>query len=285
MSFKNKFINFFKEIWYFLSSKYVLKNLGIILGIFVLIFLLLFFILIPGYTRHGEEVKIIDITNLTVEQATKTLKGLGLKIIVADSSYQDKKSPGIILEQAPSAGSRVKPNRSVYVTVNSSQPPVVSIYYNQVIGQHLNQVSRKLKSMDLKIGELKYVPGKAQNTIAAISLDNKLLFKEVDGNKGEKVPTDAQQIPRGSTVNLVLYQGDEAEPKAVPNMICASYEEAMLLIMGNEFYIGTVHVDPSVKKDTLAAFVVKQSPRPSETASMGTSIEIWLDSKRPEECD
>lgn len=285
MNFKNNFINFFRETWYFFSSKFVIKNLVILLGIFILIFVVLFIIIIPGYTRHGEEVKVIDVTNLTVDQATKTLKGLGLKIIVADSTYHDKKSPGIILEQSPLAGSRVKPKRRVYVTVNSSQPPVVSIYYNQVIGQHLNQVSRKLESLDLQIGELKYVPGKAQNTIAEISLNNKLLFKEVNGNKGEKPPKDAQQIPRGSTVNLVLYQGNEAEPKPVPNMICASYEEAMLLIMGNEFYLGTVHVDPSVKKDTLAAFVVKQSPRPSETASMGTGIEIWLDSKRPEECD
>jgi beta-lactam-binding protein with PASTA domain len=59
----------------------------------------------------------------------------------------------------------------------------------------------------------------------------------------------------------------------------------MLLILGNEFYIGTVHVAASAKNDTLGAYIVKQSPRPGTEASMGTGIDIWIERKRPEECE
>jgi beta-lactam-binding protein with PASTA domain len=285
MSFKNKVINFFKRIWLFLSTPYVYKNLALMFGGFLVFSILIFFIILPGYTRHGEEVKIIDVNNLTVAQAKKSLKALRLKMVVADSTYLPSKSPGVIVDQSPLPGSRVKPNRSVYVTVNASQPPKVSIYYPQIITQHLDQVSRKLKSMDIKIGKLKYIPGKGENTVYSISMDDKLLFKEVNQGKKEKKPVDPQNIPRGSTVDLVLYKGEDAEPKEVPNLLCSTYEEVQLLILGNEFNIGTVHVSSSAKKDSLSAYIVKQSPRPGTKASMGTGIDIWLERKRPEECE
>jgi beta-lactam-binding protein with PASTA domain len=139
--------------------------------------------------------------------------------------------------------------------------------------------------MDIKIGKLKYVPGKGENTIRSISMNGRLIFKEVDPRKGEKKPTEPQSIPRGSTVDLELYKGEDAEPKEVPNLLCSTYEEAMLLILGNEFYIGTVHVAASAKNDTLGAYIVKQSPRPGTEASMGTGIDIWIERKRPEECE
>ena len=284
MSFKTNIKNFFREIWLFLSTPFVLKNLGYMIGVTILFFLLVFYFFLPSYTRHGEEVKIIDVTNLTVEQAKKSLKGLRLKMVVADSTYLPNKSPGIIVEQSPMPGSRVKPKRTVYVTVNASQPPNIALYYNQVIGQHLEQVSRKLKSMDLKIGKLKYIPGKAENTVHSISLSGRLLFVEVDPGKGS-VPKEAQNIPRGSTVDLVLFKGKEAELQEVPDLICNTYEGADLLIGGNEFYIGTVNVGSSVKRDTFGAYVVKQYPRPGEMVSMGTGIDIWLERSKPEECE
>jgi beta-lactam-binding protein with PASTA domain len=58
-----------------------------------------------------------------------------------------------------------------------------------------------------------------------------------------------------------------------------------LLIGGNEFYIGTVNIGSSVKRDTLGAYVVKQYPRPGEMVSMGTGIDIWLERSKPEECE
>ena len=206
-------------------------------------------------------------------------------MVVADSTYMPNKTLGIIVDQSPAPGSMVKPNRTVYVTVNASQPPKVGIHYDHIITQHLDQVSRKLKSMDIKIGKLKYIPGKGENTIRSISMDGRLIFKEVDPGKGEKKPSDLQFIPRGSTVDLELYKGEDAEPKEVPDLLCSTYEEAMLLILGNEFYIGTVHVAASAKNDTLGAYIVKQSPRPGTEASMGTGIDIWLERKRPEECE
>ena len=269
----------------FLSTPYVYKNLGMMLGIFLIFSIIIFYLFLPGYTRHGEEVKIIEVNNLSVEQAKKTLKALRLKMVVADSTYMPNKTLGIIVDQSPAPGSMVKPNRTVYVTVNASQPPKVGIHYDHIITQHLDQVSRKLKSMDIKIGKLKYIPGKGENTIRSISMDGRLIFKEVDYRKGEKKPSDLQFIPRGSTVDLELYKGEDAEPKEVPDLLCSTYEEAMLLILGNEFYIGTVHVAASAKNDTLGAYIVKQSPRPGTEASMGTGIDIWLERKRPEECE
>ncbi len=284
MSLKSKLYNFFREIWCFISSRQFLKNIALLIGISLSVFVLLFYLVLPRYTRHDEEIKIIDITNLTVDQAKKMLKGLDLKLIVTDSTYNPDKSPEIILEQQPTKDSRVKPNRTVYVTVNTSQAPAVNLYYKQIIGEHFDQVRRKFKSLDLQIGKITYVPGKAANTIKSVSLDDKIIFTEVDPRKGERPPSDAQNLNRGTVLNLEIFKGEELENKSIPNLICSTFEEAEFMILANEYLLGTVHVDPSVKKDTASAYVVKQSPRVGVEASMGTTIDIWLEKIKPEDC-
>jgi len=285
MAKQNKITTFFKEIGYFLSSKYFLKNFGYILAAIILLMLILFWWILPSYTRHNEEIKVTDICNLTIEQAQKMVKSLGLRLVITDSTYNPSKNPGIIVEQTPKKDSRVKPNRAIYVTVNATQAPLVNLFYNQVISVPLDQVERKFASLDIKIGKLNYVSGRGENTVRAAFLNGKILFKEADPSKGERKPTDAQPIPRGAVVDLEVYKGEGAEMKAIPNLICGTYEEATFKITGNEYYIGNITLDPSVGRDTGRAVIVRQSPRPGSRAGMGTSIDIWLDMERPKECD
>jgi beta-lactam-binding protein with PASTA domain len=281
---KNKFAGFFKAIGAFFSSRVFLINLGIFAGVNLLIFILIFWIILPSYTRHSESIEVPDIRKLTVKDAKKLVENRKLRMVVTDSVYEPNKKAGVIIDQNPAAGSRVKPNRKLYLTVNTSSPPLVNLYYKQVIGRPLSFVARKFESLDIKIGQTKYIPGKGENTVAEVSLGDRIVFLEANPAKGEKPPTAPQRIPRGSTLNLKLYQGEDAELKRVPSLVCRTYNEAKFMIKGSEYYIGGVKLDPTVGADTTSAIVYKQSPRPGERASMGTGIKIWLTKEMPNGC-
>ena len=281
---ENRFAKFFKEVWFFISSKQFLKSFGYMVGVAVIAFLFIFQCGFPTYTRHGEEIETPDICNLTIDQAKKLMKSRKLRLIVTDSLYEPQKEPGVVLDQNPKAGDKVKPNRTIYVTVNTSMPPLVNIYYKQIIGRPLSFVERKFKSIDVKLGELKYIPGKGENTIAKAFIDDRVLFIEANPSKGETPPSEPQRIPRGTTINLHLYRGEDAELKVVPKVQCLTYQAALFVIKGSEYHKGNVVLDNSVGTDTLGAYVWRQSPPPISRASMGSGIDIWLTKEQPEAC-
>ncbi len=273
-----------KAIGGFFYSKVFLKNVGIFVGVNFLIFALIFWIILPSYTRHNESIEVPDIRKLTVKDASKLVENRKLRMVITDSVYEPNKKAGVIIDQNPAPGSRVKPNRKMYLTVNTTTPPSVNVYYKQIIGRPLSFVNRKLKSLDIKIGKTEYIEGKGENTVAAMSMGDRIIFLEADPSKGEKPPTAAQRIPRGSTIDLKLYKGEDAELKRIPSLVCRTYEEAKFMIAGGEYYIGGVKLDESVGADTSAAVVWRQSPRAGSRASMGTGIKIWLTRDTPDGC-
>ncbi|WCL82256.1 PASTA domain-containing protein [Saprospira sp. CCB-QB6] len=277
--------SFFKFLYYFLSSKVFLKNIGMMIGIALLSFVLLFWVILPSYTRHNESIEVPDIKGLSVKNAERQLKSRKLRLVVTDTIYDAKRNPGIILKQSPEANSRVKPNRSIYLTVNSNSAPPVNIYYNEIIGRPLNFVEKKFRALGLKIGQLKYVDGGGENTVAAAYTKDKILiFKEADPSKGERRPKQPYQLKQGDKIDLELYKGKDSGKKTIPDLSCMIFSEAEFSIKANAFYIGTVSYGPNII-DTMNAYVVRQSPSAASKASMGAGIDIWLSAEKPEVCN
>lgn len=274
--------NFFINAYYFLSSRYFLKHFALMMGSFLLLMVSLFWIL-GWYTLHGESIEVPDLTYQTVNEIKDYLQVRKLRYEIADSVYRTDKEPGLILEQYPKGGSRVKESRKIYLVVNRWTAPTVNLYYKDLIGRPLNHIQRKLKNLDLRLGSLKYIPGPAENTVARVMIGNRLLFKEADPSKGEKRPTDPNPVPKGSVIDFVLYEGVDAAPKTVPALPCLTYAEAEVVIKSSQFNVGTLRAsDPIV--DTLKAYVWKQSPEAYSVASLGTGIDLWL-TKEEVPCD
>lgn len=285
MTTSEKIKYYLREIGLFLKSKIFLKNFAYMLGILLLFSILLFWIVFPLYTRHNEEISVPDILNLPKDKAEKLVRNLGLKIVVNDTTYDPNKAHFVITEQTPVKGSKVKPSRSIYVTINGNKVPTVQLAYGKIISIGFEQVAREFKNLKLKIGKKTFIAGKGKNTVQSISVNGQIIFKEADKNKGESKPTEPQQVEVGSIIDFVLYKGDEAEMVEVPDLVCKTYDEAGFMIASSEFLLGEINFPASEGSDTLNAYVVKQSPRPGTEASMGTAIQIWLERRKPEDCD
>ena len=79
------------------------------------------------WTGHGDTVEVPDVRGLSEEQAAQKLTAEGLIMEIADSVYENKFRPGMVVDQNPHLNTLVKPGRVVYITINAKTPKMVTV--------------------------------------------------------------------------------------------------------------------------------------------------------------
>ncbi len=246
-----------------------------------LTFLILFitFKVLKVYTRHGESITLPDFTGMTLDKVKQQLDNEHLLYKIQDSLYVADKEPYTVLIQDPPANSSVKENRTIYFTINSPTPPLVTLPY--VWGNDLKFARKKLEARGLVIDEdnITYKKDKAENTILELSYDGKKLTKPKKKEKNTEI-----KLPKGALLQLVVAESTEGEI-SVPTVICHTYSEAIFKIKSSNLNVGSIVIDGSVS-DTSSAYIYQQSP-PSgemEIMRMGEQVDLWLTKNKPGSC-
>ena len=244
-----------------LKDKPLLRNFiwGIV---FVIAMVLLAQIYLAIFTRHNKELTVPDFTALDMRTVEKVAKNLHLRVEVADSVFVKHLPLGVVFSQNPVAGSRVKKNRRIFITLNSTVPRMVSV--PSVIGCSLRQAQAELAASGLGIGKLKYVSDIATNNVLRQQYNGK------DIPSGRKVETE-------SKIDLVLGLNDEDNTTDVPNV--KGFTTAVAgSIIENSLNVGKIRYDDSVKNyaDSLHAVVYSQTPGAGAHVGMGRAVDIYL---------
>lgn len=113
---------------------------------------------IDMYTHHGEVINVPDIRHKQFSDAEHLLEASNLKIVVSDTGYVKTLSPDCILEQSPEPGKGVKSGRVIYVVINSSHSPMLTIP-DIVDNCSYREARAKLIAMGFKVGPTEYIPG------------------------------------------------------------------------------------------------------------------------------
>ena len=74
-------------------------------------------LLLNLFTRHGQVREVPDLSGMTIDEAKHAGKSASLRIEINDSLYVPAYPGGVILEQNPAAGAKVKSGRRVFVTI------------------------------------------------------------------------------------------------------------------------------------------------------------------------
>ena len=82
---------------------------------------------LDSWTGHGVYREVPDLKGMTYERAAEVLVASDLQPILSDSIFSNAVAPGQVVEQVPKAGSKVKPERAVYVTINAFSPRAVTV--------------------------------------------------------------------------------------------------------------------------------------------------------------
>ena len=139
---------------------------------------------LDSYTHHGEAYMVPNVKNKTLNEAQQALSNQKLKGLVIDSSYVKGVPDGMVLDQNPAGGARVKEGRTIYLTVTTSKVPLVKLP-DLIDNSSLRQAEAKLKAMGFKLTEPEYVSGE-QDWIYGIKYRGRNLVVS-----GDKVPHEA----------------------------------------------------------------------------------------------
>lgn len=110
------------------------------------------------YTHHGEEITVPDVRQKSFADAEHILTGKELGVVVSDTGYVKTLPPDCILEQSPEPGKVVKSGRVVYVVINSSHSPMLTIP-DIIDNCSYREARAKLVAMGFKVGTTEYIPG------------------------------------------------------------------------------------------------------------------------------
>ncbi|KYP14697.1 MAG: penicillin-binding protein [Flavihumibacter sp. CACIAM 22H1] len=253
-----------------MTKKPLWVSLLIALGIIVLL-VFGFFSSLDFFTRHGEEVEVPNVAGKSLEEATSLLEAQGFAVSIQDSIYRDTIAPLAVIKQFPESESKVKANRTVYLTVNRAIPP--DVVMPNLVGMSVRNAAIVLKQFGLKMGDTSYRPDFAKNSVL------------VQLHKGKEIKPGVK-LPMGTSIALVLGSGLSDVDMAVPDLFGLTYSDARDLLQTSGINFGAKVLDPEVK-DTATAFIYRQSPtrntvdRKVNRIRPGQMIDIWLSTKKP----
>ncbi len=138
------------------------------------------------YTHHGEAIEIPNIVHKNYADAGQALHNLGLRIEVTDTGYVKTLPANYILEQSPAAGERVKSGHIIYVIINASHSPTITLP-DVIDNCSLREAMAKLTAMGFQLDQPQFVPGE-RDWVYGILVNGQHV------SYGDKIPVEAKLV-------------------------------------------------------------------------------------------
>ncbi len=236
----------------------VLKHVAVTASIGIVLILFFFYVYLPTTTNHGESITVPNLEGMPLSELDNFVVNRDLRFEVSDSSYSSEYPPYTVLHQFPKAGSKVKVNRKVFITLNSKNPPTTQM--PNLVDKTVQNAELILKSFELKRGRITTKPDAFRNVLDQLYLNDTI-------QPGTK-------IAKGSEIDLVIGDGHGITQFEMPSLLGLPLEEAEIIIKGNSLNIGIVFNN---EDETPIDFVViKQSPQEGRTVRVSSEVNVWL---------
>lgn len=195
-------------------------------------------------THHGRSRTVPQVVGKTFDEAERILDKEGFDIVIQDSIYIDTLPPLAVIKQIPESDAVVKVNRTVYLTLNRTVPPMVDM--PNLVGYSYRNAEMNLESAGLRVQDTVYRSDFARNSVL------EQLYK------GEHI-APGTKIRMGSGVTLVLGTGVGQTVFNVPNLVGMTYGEAKAIVEANGINLLVLSA-PGVT-DSLSAYIIRQDPK------------------------
>lgn len=265
---------FFKEVYYFLSSRIFWKNFGKQIAIVAgLLFLIFWFM--KCFTRHGDAVRVGNYVQKNMKEVERMADNEGFDIVVTDSIYSESFPADIVLEQNPSANSYVKSGRTIYVKITTNRGNLVAL--PDIKGNDQVDLYIELLNMaKVKVGKIDTIadPNLSDGTILQVIVGNDNVYKKLG---------DGVRVREGSQIRLVIAKrviNEREIPRFIESGRYLSFGEYSLYLESRELYVRELKSDASVS-DENSAFVIRVIPGPGSPVVKGDSVTVFLSGKNP----
>ncbi|WP_298392331.1 PASTA domain-containing protein [Flavobacterium sp.] len=166
----------------------------------------LFFHWITFITNHGDEITVPNLSKLNPEQVEEKLDELDLDYQIIDTvDYQPDFPKLTVVQQEPTAGSKVKGGRTIYIKLNASTFKMVVV--PDLIDKTYRQAVPTLKALGLQEGTIRYIPYIGKDMVLEMWID------------GVKIQP-GKKVYKATKIDLVLGDGkvvfDETQLDSIP---------------------------------------------------------------------
>lgn len=167
-----------------------------LLGMAVLVCLIVWgaFKWLDSYTHHGEALVVPDVTAMSVEEAERVFGQHQMVAVVADSNYVSERPAGVVLDQSPVAGQRVKRGRRVYLTINTRSVPMVNVP-DVADNSSVRQAEARLIAAGFKLTGVEWIAGEKDWVYGVKCKEHELM--------------PGEQVPRGAVLTLMVGDGSD----------------------------------------------------------------------------
>lgn len=199
--------------------------------------------ILKQYTRHDEVAITPNYVGLSMDQVDILESSKDFELVVVDSIYDYTKKAGSVISQDPLPETKVKPGRSIYLSLVSYVPEQVSM--PALLDLSLRRAKALLQTYGLKLGFTHIVPDIAKNAVLKVTVNGRTV-------------KPGTSIRKGSVVDLVIGSGTGAGQAVIPFLIGKTRDDARTELtrlgfaIGDEFY--------SENCDSTNAKVYEQTP-------------------------
>ncbi len=192
-------------------------------------------VIMPYYTNYNEGITVPDVTRVTLEEAEELLANIGLRHEVSERRANAAFPANYVIDQQPTAANIVKPNRKIYLTVNTEVKPKVEV--PNVTNLSLRNAQIQLQNYGLEVGTTSYESSRFKNAVLRQSIPKGTI------------------VDKGATIDLVVSDGLGDKIVTIPEIIGLRLPQAQLrlreagLRIGEIFFQPTKDVDPNTVLD------------------------------------
>ena len=200
------------KFWDFLRNHRIIAHLLCMIAVAVVLFVALN-IWLSSYTRHNDLTVLPSVKYLQVEEAAEVLGRHNLRYEIIDSIFNEKATPGMVVEQTPAAETKIKEERIVYLTINAYSPEAVKV--PAIINTSLRQAEAQLKSVGIRNIHIEHLPSPYKGLVLDVKCEGRTI------EEGEKVATS-------STITLVVGSGFDEPNDSVATEEIVTDEEFLI---------------------------------------------------------
>jgi len=247
---------------------------------FVVVVLLAVLLWLKIYTHHGQKLDLPDFREMHIDEAEIDAKKHSFEILVNDSIYKVGVEGGIILDQNPIPGSRVKQKRKVYVDVSRYNATTNTLRDLPVMyGREFNSIKRSLAHLEIEseIKSYMYDAGEADHI-----LEVWYNGEQIDGQTGRK---NDVEIKTGGTMSFVLSKKEGGEIR-IPDLSCERLGNAKWKLQISKLKLGRIEKRGLITVPLDSAYIVQQIPSYTDSTfiQMGQSINVLIQQEKPDIC-
>lgn len=205
-------------------------------------------VLMPIYTNYNEGITVPDVTRISYTEAEEILTRYGLRIEIADRRSNAAFPGDYVIDQQPAPSVIVKPDRKIYLTVNSAVQPTVDV--PNVVNLSLRNAQIQLQNYGLEIGSISYESSRFKNAVLRQSIPEGTI------------------VEKGRSIDLVVSDGLGDKIVTIPVIVGLRLPDAQFKLREAGLRVGEIRFQPV--KEVVPNTVLDYTPKVSQLVEGGT---------------